>query len=488
MRMNQAIHATPSFRVLSIDQIEMIYSAALEIMQRTGARVFHEEGVEILRKGGAVISDGNLVKVPPSMVKQALASCPGRITLSGRNGNRSIHLQNNEVYFGTGSDCPYIYDADTGKRRRYTRRDVEDAARLADALEQIDFFMSVGLVSDVPHHQTYDRHQFMAMVTNITKPLVLTAVDGRGLSDLHDMACRIRGGEEELRLNPLFAIYIEPTSPLKHTRTAVEKLLFGAEKHIPIIYTPCPSAGGTAPATLAAMLAQDLAETLLGLVMAQVKNPGTPIIMGGVQTIMDLRTSAYSYGAPELSLASAASTDISRWLGLPMFSTGGCSDAKVVDAQAAAEATTSLFSAMLSGASLIHDVGYLDSGLNGSYEMLVLCDEIIAMLKRIGRGISVDPDTLGVDVIHQVGPGGQFLSCEHTFQHFRTEHWAPGLIDRFDYESWKARGSLRIEDRVRERVRKILAEHHPEPMSEKLTDELKAIVDRADKEQERSTV
>lgn len=481
MRVNLTDQRSPRFRVLSDDQIEMIYWGALEVLERTGSRVFHDEALDLLKESDAVVTDGNLVRIPASMVERALKEAPHKITLAGRDGRRTLHLEKDEVNFGTGSDCPFIYDRKTGERRRYTFDDVTEAARIVDSLPNFDFFMSHGLVSDVPNPRAYDRHQFMAMVTNTTKPLILTAVDGEGLRDLHEMACLLRGSEEEFRVNPLFIIYIEPVSPLSHGKEAVEKLLFSAEKRIPAMYTPCPSAGATAPATIAGMLVQDLAETLFGLVVAHLKKPGMPLIMGGVQTVMDMMTSTYSYGAPELSLASAASTDISKWLGLPMFSTGGCTDSKAVDEQAAAEATLSLYTAMLSGASLIHDVGYLDSGLNGSLQMLVLCDEIIDMVKHIGKGIRVDGDHLALDVIDRVGPGGQFLTEDHTLEHYRRDFWFPKLLDRSNYESWVAGGKKKLNERLEEKMNHILETHHPPPIDDGVMKEMKKIIDKADK-------
>jgi len=459
MRVNLTDQRSPRFRVLSEDQIEMIYWAALEVLERTGGRVFHEEALDLFRQSDAVVSDENRDRIPASMVERALKDYPGKITLAGRDGKRTLHLEKDEVNFGTGSDCPFIYDRKTGQRRRFTFDDVAAAARIVDYLSNFDFFMSHGLVSDVPNPKTYDRHQFLAMVSNTTKPLILTSVDGEGLRDLYEMACLIRGSEEEFRLNPLFIIYIEPSSPLNHTKAAVEKLLFAAEKGIPAIYTPCPSAGATAPATIAGMLVQDLAETFLGLVLSNLKKPGMPLIIGGVQTIMDMMTSTYSYGAPELALASAASTDISKWLGLPMFSTGGCSDSKAVDEQAAVEATLSLFTAFLSGASLI---------------------QIIAMVKRIGRGIQVDEDHLALEVIDRVGPGGQFLSDDHTLEHFRKGFWIPKLMDRSNFEDWMAGGKKTLKERCEEKMNHILQTHQPGPIDDPVMKEMKKIIEKAD--------
>ena len=479
MPINQIINKSTRFRVLSDDQIEQIYFAALEVMERTGVLIYHDEALELFHNSHAVVRD-NHVRVPAYMVEEALNFYPRKITLKGRNNIRSLHMQKDTVTFGTGSDLPFTYDRKTGERRRTTYQDVSDAAKLVDALSNYDFLMSHGIVNDAPNPQTYDRHQFMAMLEQCTKPMVLTSVDGEGLEDLWKMGCLVQGGEEEFRLNPLFVAYIEPISPLKNDNTAVEKLLFAAEKKLPAMYTPCPSSGATAPATLAGMLVQSLAETLIAVVLCHLKSPGTPLIMGGVTTILDMRTSTYSYGAPELSLASAANTDISKWLNLLMFSTGGCTDSKCLDEQAAAEQMMNLFYAYLSGANLIHDVGYMDHGTNASLESLVLNEEMIGMVKQFGKGINTDDDHLALELIEKTGPGGEYVTTDHTYDHWK-EWFLPKLQDRSDYETWKKNGSKTMLDRVKERTQNILDTHKPEPLEDNLKKELREIISDADK-------
>ncbi|MFP4202772.1 MAG: trimethylamine methyltransferase family protein [Opitutales bacterium] len=477
--MNQTVNRTPQFRVLSDDQIERIYFAALDVLEREGALVYQDEALELFRQSDAVVDSDKRVRVPITMVEQAIKSYPRKIALKGRDGTRSLHIQKDSASFGTGSDLPFCYDRETGERRRTTLGDIRNAGRLCDALPNIDFFMSHGIAGDAPLPETYDRHQFLAMLEGCTKPMVLTSVDGEGLEDLWRMACLVQGGEEEFRLNPLFVAYIEPISPLKNDRTAVEKLLLAAEKGIPAMYTPCPSAGATAPGTMAGMLVQSLAETLLAVVLCHLKKPGMPLIMGGVTTVLDMRKSTYSYGAPELSLASAANTDISKWLNLLMFSTGGCTDAKVVDEQAAAEMTMSLFYASLSGANLIHDVGYIDSGTNASLEALVLNDEIIGMCRQFCKGINTEEEYLALDLIDKQGPAGEFFTTDHTYQHWR-EWFLPKLQDRSDWETWRAGGSKSMSDRLNERTQHLLDTYETEPIPEDLYKEMKEIVAAAD--------
>lgn len=479
MRANFQINATPQFQMLSDDQIEEVFYAALDVLERTGTRIHSEEALALLEGASCQISDGDLVRIPSSLVKESLNTTPNRIVVAGRDRRKRICLEKNKFYFGTGSDCPSLVDPYTDKVRKYTFDDVYNAARVSDALPNIDFHMSLGLTSGVLP-QTYDRPQLLAMLKGTSKPLVITAVDREGLADQYAMACAVLGGPEEFAKTPLFVIYIEPSSPLTNSVEAVEKILYAAETGIPAIYTPCIMAGGTGPVTLAGTMVQALAEYLTGVVMAQLKCKGAGVIMGGVNSPMDMATSILSYGAPELALVSAAMTDVSKWLGVPMFSTAGCSDSKVLDQQAAIEATLSITIAALSGANLIHDVGYLESGLLGSFDMLVMSDEVIGMAKRILRGVTVTPETLATDVIEQVGPGGHYLTQEHTRTHFRTEFWLPSLIDRQMRRTWEAGGQKTMAERIRARVVDILEHHDPMPIAAGVETRLKELVAEAE--------
>ncbi|MFP3984238.1 MAG: trimethylamine methyltransferase family protein [Desulfurivibrionaceae bacterium] len=478
MRINQTINTTPNFQVLSEDQIERIYFAALDVLENTGARFHHKEALEMFKNSDAVVTDGNLVRFPASLVERAIKSHPRKINVTGRTGKHTIKLQKDEVTFGTGSDMPFAYDKETGERRKASYQDVKNAGTIVDYLPNFDFFMSHGIVQDVPNEQTYDRHQYLAMLESCTKPYIVTAVDGEGLEDIYRMTTLFRN-EEELRLDPMFIVYNEPSSPLTNSEPAIEKLLFCAEKSVPCMYTPCPSGGATAPATPAGLLVQTLAECLMGSVLSYLKKPGMPFIVGGVITVLDMATTAYSYGAPELSLCQAGFTDIAKWLDLPMFSTGGCSDSKAMDEQAAIEMSTNLYYAFLSGANLVHDVGYMDSGLTASLDSLVMCDEIIGMIKQIGKGINTEDEYMALQLIDKVGPGGEYLTTDHTLQHYK-EWFQPKLQDRSDYDTWEREGKKLMIDRIKTERDRILSQHTPEHIDEKVHRELKKIIEEAE--------
>ncbi|GFP27999.1 trimethylamine---corrinoid protein Co-methyltransferase [Candidatus Hakubella thermalkaliphila] len=479
MRINYQVNQTVFFKVLSEDQIEEIYLGALEVLERTGVKIYQERAVKLLKEAGCDVTEGNRVRIPTSLVQQALATAPSRIGIANRRGERVMMLEDGKVYYGPGPTCPNILDPYTKERRKFLKNDARNTARLCDALPNIDFVMSLGSISDVPQALA-DLHEFEAMVTNSIKPIVAWAFYVESMKDIYEMCVAIAGSEEEFLRNPFMIFYAEPNTPLYHGKDAVEKLLFAAEKKIPIVYTPCPMAGGTAPATMAGMLVDTLAECLSGVVMSQVVRPGAPIIMGGVVSIMDMATTILSYGAPELALASAALAEVARWLKLPMWSTGGCTDSKLLDEQAALEAALNLLLAGLSGANLIHDVGFMESAMTGSQELLVLSDEIIGMVKRVVRGVEVNEETLALDIIHKVGPGGNFLGEDHTLRHFRTEAWYPRLLDRRMYLDWVGGGSLTLAQRVNKKTREVLESYQPVPLPQDVLEGIDEILRRAD--------
>lgn len=467
--------ARPDFRVLSPEDIARIHTATLEVLEHTGVELMDKEALGMLQDAGAHVESENKVCIPPELVEKALETAPSSVTLCRRDGQATVILEGKKIFFGTGSDCPNIIDPFTGEKRLFTKEDVSHAALLCDALGNIDFFMSVGLVSDVPEPVS-DRHQFEAMLLNTEKPIVFTAHTREGMADIIEMASIAVGSEENLRRNPCICLYAEPITPLRHYGPAVQKLLLAAERGIPVVYTPCPMAGATSPVTLAGTLVTGNAEVLSGLVISQLKRPGAPFIGGGVISVMDMQTAILSYGAPELSLLSAAQADICHHYQLPIFGTCGCSDSKVLDEQAAIESTMSCLMAALSGANLIHDVGFLEYALTGSFEMIVMTDEIIDMVKQIVGGIRIDDETLAVDVIDKVGPGGHFLNEIHTARYFRKEHWIPRLMDRANYQTWKDKGGKTMRERINEKVKEILTQHHPRPVPEDRRREISRVV------------
>jgi trimethylamine--corrinoid protein Co-methyltransferase len=457
----------------------MIYSAALEVLERTGVKIERKEALDLLGDAGARIS-GNTARIPSYIVEEAVRSAPRKILMHDRNGKPAMRLEDSHFYFGEGSDLPHILDTYTGKFRRFTRKDIGLAAKVADALPEIDFLMSLGLIWDEPVAVT-DLHQFQEMLFNSTKPIVFTSHDKRGNQDIIDMASIISGSEEELQQKPFVIHYIEPISPLTGSKESMDKLLLSSEKMIPTLYTPTISAGSTAPGTLAGTITQALAECLSGVTIAQLNRKGAPIIIGGVIGAMDMQTTSFIYGGPDFHLMCAGMNEMAHYVGLPVYGTAGCTDSKVVDEQAAIEAYYSIALQAMSGGNLIHDVGYTGSGLIGNFDMLVMSNEIIGMVRRIMKGINTDAEHRAVDLICKVGPQGNFLQEKHTMDHFRTEHWYPELLDRRNYEKWSGDGSKDMGQRINEKTRSILEEYEPEPLDDAKRKEIVKLVDSEEK-------
>lgn len=464
------------FRVLSLNQIKKIHLATLEVLERTGVRIGCQEGFDLLREGGCK-TEGDVVHFPPHLVEWAINSAPSQVLLWNRLGNKKLALGGRNTYFGLGPTLLNMIDLETGKRRVFKREDTAKAAKVADALPNIDWVMGLGTISDVPP-QYSDRFEFEAMVKNTSKPIVIWNYTKEGLKDSMEMASAVVGGKENLLKRPFLISYAEPISPLTGDRAATEKLLLAAEYGIPIIHTPCIQSGASAPVTLAGALVSANAENLSSLVIAQLKRKGTAFLMGGVITIMDMRDAQMSYGAPELSLALSGFTDIAHYYGVPTWGTAGCSDSKLPDEQAAVEATFSSLFSMLSGANLVHDVGYLESGKTGALEMIVMVDEILGYIRRITRGIEVNEETLAIDAIEEVGPGGNFLTHSHTLRNFRKELWQPDLSDRQSWSKWVEGGKKRMEDRTREKTQLILKTHTPAPLSSQAEEKIQEVINR----------
>lgn len=378
-------------------------------------------------------------------------------------------------FYGPGSDCLNIIDHRTGERRKPILGDVEEGAALCDALPHIDYVMSMVLPSDVAATIT-DRCQMEAMLSFTSKPIIFVAYDEAGCRDAVEMAEIVAGGAEALRKAPCIACYINAVSGLRHNREALQKLLFLAEKNLPSLYIPSSTGAITSPVTPAGSVVLDFAGVLVGLVLAQLKREGAPVIVPGMPPgcTFDMKTFVTSYAEPERTLTTA----FAHHYGLPTFGIAGASESKVVDSQAASEAALTLAVETLAGTNIIHDLGYLESGLTFSATHLVICDEIVGWLKAFGRGYEVNDDTLALDVIADLGPEGDFLSTDHTLNHYR-ERWYPTLFERMDFDSWRREGGTTCAERSSERVESILAGHHPEPLPLDIRQRLHQITRRA---------
>jgi trimethylamine--corrinoid protein Co-methyltransferase len=465
------LSVVPHFDMLTKGQCEHIHLASLEILRRTGVRVYHDEALALLRQTGSVTIEGNLVKFQPGLVEWALKQAPSRVPLCKRGSDVVIApLEGRTVSFGTGSDCLTYLDPRMGERRPFTYQDVVDCVHVVDAMPELQFCMSMGIFTENPYRQ-----QFALLLQHTTKPIVFVCNDLADCKAIVAMASAVAGGSERLRQSPNLLLYSEPSSPLRHSETALEKLLFMAEQGLPLVHSPAPVQGGTATVTLGGALAMANAEILSGLTIHQLKRAGAPWVYGSGMHQLDMRTTTSVYTSPEFVLARVAVAEMGRYYHLPTWGYAGDVNSCVVDEQAAAEATFSLFAALLAGNNLTHDVGYAESGRTTSPELIVLCNEIIGMLRHFMKGFDLSDEAMALDLIHQVGPDGDFLSSKHTLWHFR-EMWRPGLFSRLGGDAWAEAGGKRQGETLRDKTVAIIEAHHPEPLPDAACVEIEYIL------------
>lgn len=474
------------FRLLSEDQKERIYSTALEILTRTGARILSDKARNLFKKAGCWI-DEDIVRFPIGLSEWAVRTAPSKILLYDRNGNWRMSLEGCNSYFGPGPTNNYHIDPYSRERRKPKIQDTENVGRICEALPNIDFVQDLGMPSDVTPTLA-DVHAFRALVKNTTKPIVHWGFGVAQYSDIVDMASVVAGGLESLQKRPFLALYSEPSSPLQHSAEAIDKAIFAAEKHIPVVYTPCIISGATSPATLAGTLALGVAESLVGIIANQLVCEGSPIIMGGVYGILDMLTTIYSYGSPEFNLMQAGIAEVAHYMKMPVFGTAGCTDSHTLDAQAAAEAAMSILITAESGANLIHDCGYTGFGSTGSLFQLVMADEIIGMVRRIIEGLEVTDESLAVNEIDLVGPGGEFLTSEYTLKNYKKETWFPTLINRMRYPEWKAGGGTTMGDRIQEKTIKLLEQTEAPVLPQEIQDQMDKIILKAEQREKKAEI
>jgi trimethylamine--corrinoid protein Co-methyltransferase len=466
--------------MLSKDQLQALFDGVLHVLENIGLDVHHDEARDILKQAGAWV-EGIRVHIPSYLVKRSLEMAPRSFTIFARDGNpkHDIHIGPGRAYFGPGPTPPNFIDVETQERRPFVKDDARIVATVVDGLPNIDFCESLGTISDV-HPELAASYEFAVMFPNTSKPIVAWSYGWDDSEDIHKIAVAEAGGQEAFEKRPNYIHYCEPLSPLVSTFEAVDKLIFAARHRIPLIFTPCPLAGGTAPMTAAGIIIQAAAESWMGLTLAQAIQPGLPFFMGGVLSVMDMNAMILSYGAPELSLMMAGVTELAHFAGIPLWQTGGCTDSKALDEQAALEGSMSCFFSALTGGDLCHDVGYTESGITGSILQTAMMDEAIGYSRRITRGIEVNEDTLATDAIHKVGPNGHYLYEKHTLRHYKTEFWYPNLCDRRSFEDWEKRGRTTMRDRVIARVHDILSTHKPSLVKPETDKVIKEVLEAAE--------
>ena len=466
--------ATTRFEVLTPSEVERVHAASMEILSEVGIKVDYGRARKLFQEAGAEVDEeSQAVRIPESLVHWALEQAPSSFTLYGNDPAFYVEIGGESTVFAGLGTPTHILDPETGQRREVTLADLHRHLKIIDGLDHIHNSQMDIWPADIPM-TTIHTEAIMAWARLSRKSFGMGCYGFLPTLDMMRMMAIAVGGKEELRVRPRFFAICSVSSPLQMIQMQAEGLLICAEYGQPLAMSPEAIAGSTAPATLAGLLAQQNANILAHITLAQIARPGTPVLYGTVSTITNMRLGTVALGAVETGLITAASAQMARYYGLPSRGVGGTTESKLEDVQAGAERIATLLPAVLSGVNFITCGGTLDSTMLESHLLLVLDDELCGMALRMARGIEVTDESLALDVIRRVNFSGHYLNQPHTARHFRREHFMPRLMVREGYDAWEKGGRETVLDRARERMEEILAAHQPRELDPAVERELES--------------
>ena len=447
----------PFYRPLTPEDLKQIDQTGRRILERVGIRISDSTFLNMLKEAGAQVDhDDQRVRFASDWLDEVLNKAPSSFVLHSRDGRNDLYLGKGEVYFGNGGRVFRILDLATGGYRLTKLMDVARTATLVNHLDNIRFYLISCQAHDIKP-VNYHLLDFYYALNHTTKHVMGGCTDLHGAEQMWKLASIIAGGEDRLREKPFVSVITNPISPLTTEANTLNILRFCAERGIPVTCAPAPIAGATSPASLAGTLSQMHAEALAGVAIVQVFVPGAKVLYGAVPTIMDLRKMEFTMGSVEMAMMNASAVQLAKLYNLPIYASAGVTEAKRPDIQAGFEKTVSSLMVAMTGADYIHmAAGMLDSANSISYEQYVIDNEIIGMIQRILSGIKVNEDTTAFDVIEQVGPGGNFVTEEHTIDHMMDEFFYPNLGVRCNFDIWEEKGRPDMLSRAKDLVREIL--------------------------------
>ena len=475
----------PGLHVLAEREIEAIKDASLAILRDTGVMVHHDEMLRLLGEAGAKVdAPRRIARLPEKLVIDSVDRAGKQYVLYGRDRTRTARFGHGDLVLMSSPGQFAWIDIQSGQRRSATMQDTHDAIRLGDALENITIVGAMAQPETIS-----EKHRDIVLTAELVKgtakPTRCWVRNGATARSILEIYRAIAGGDAALRAQPIVEAFLEPISPLQLPGDGLDIVKEFAQAGQPVSIGPMAMTVGTAPGTVAGTLAQENAEILAGIVITQLLAPGTPIMYGGIPHIMDPRTGICSFGSPEQGLMAVAMVQIAHSYGLPAYINVGLTDAKLPDAQAGMEKAATLLLGVLAGADTFGHCGICGTDHAGSLLWLAFDDELMSYIKRMARGFAVDAEHLATEVVHSVGPAGNFLAEEHTVRHFREELWLPASVwTRQPYDLWQSEGATSFADRLRGRVSNLLASRRPPPLDEALSREIDRIVVSAKRELE----
>lgn len=454
------------FEVLTEDDINQVDKATMDILANTGVAIYEKQSMQVLEQAGADIDGArSRARIPERTIREALEKAPSRFKLAGRDGRKTVELGSGETYFANSSTGIKVLDHSTGSSRESVLADIPMFARVADALENIHFNGPAVVAHDVKG-KLRNLSEMLAAVENTTKHVGHECQGTELTKHYIQMAQIIAGGETEFRKNPSVSVGGCPVSPLQFDGPETEAMLECARADMPYDVSSMAMGGGTAPMTLAGELAIINAEVLTGLTLCQLVNPGSPVIYGNHASIMDTRTEVLALGAPERAILATAVVQMARHYGIPSEVGGISTDGKTLGDQAMFEKTMTGLPPVLAGADIIFGPAVLSSYETFSLEQLVIDDEIASALTRMRKGMNVNQESLAVELIDRVGPGGSFAGTGDTLKHLGIDVWLPVLADRNTEDNWKKEGSESMCSKARKMALDILSNHEVKPLDQ----------------------
>lgn len=461
------------YNVWEESQCETVVNATFKILSDTGCAVQNEKGRKLLADAGCTV-EGDIVKIPADLMRQAIADAPSSITIYDRNGEEAMVLEGNNTYFGPPITTVYTLDIETGEKRRGTRKDAENAALLCDALPNIHWASALAGISDGIPEMT-DLYEVQALLKNTTKPIMYWATGTEHLKKEFEMFELVTNGAEALKKKPFTIGLVCPMGPLTHTEDGVDQLLYLAEKEAPVVYIAGGNLGGTSPINLAGHIIVELADTLVGLLISQLAKKGTPFIASKFSDNLDMRTVTISHSGPESVAANAASADIFHYLNLPFCLNLGDTDSGRLDQNAVLDITAQMYTGELSGTHMNMSIGGFESGNLSCPTAMLFGNDAIDYIRCIAAGVPTDEESLSLASIEKVGPGGNFLMEPETFTKCRA-FWTPKYIAPRHYEAWAEDGKKDTFDRLHERAKEIIAAGPGSPLDPEIRNKIDEII------------
>lgn len=462
--------------IFTKDQLNTLHQSTLRILASTGFIADDDEALELFHNAGATVDfKQRLVKLPAFIVEEAIQSVPATVYLAGR-GNKRFYLGDGKTRFCSFGEAPNIVDPETKEVRPVTIKDEANYAKLVDALDQHDMCWDAWVASDVPA-KTYTLHSFEAYVNNTVKPFCAATPNGIMAKATVKLAAAVCGGVEEMRRRPLCVAGTCPKSPLNLDRGICESIIVLARAGVPNMNMSALTSGGTGPVTLAGTIVLHNAEMLACIVLAQLSAKGAPSIYGSCTSALDLRRATATYGCPEIAMFSAAISELTQYYRIPSVVAGFWTDSSSSDLQCGHEKTLNGLLPALTGAGMIFGTGCLAAGMIGSFGQLVADNEMIAMVRRVLKGVPINDVELALDLIESVGPKGNFLAEQHTIDHMKAAQIHPELLDRST-----GKGGPSFTENADEKAAALLAQHQPQPLKPEVQKLIKEIITETEHE------